>query len=203
MKTRRAPARDPDLNLAPNGASASTPHTRATCEPPAHRPPMQRCAGCSARAFVWPCVYEPKTPDAHRLPARSRRFGSGPGLEEGSPRLSASLRPGDFLPRPTTSKMSWYGQVQRERVEGSERAERGKRGEELHRDVGDSEQSMNLRRRGGWVASDGRVRGADCGWHGSGAVRGWGWRAADRRAGGGRGRASDGWWGMAGDELLT
>jgi hypothetical protein len=38
--------------------------------------------------------------------------------------------------------MSWYGQVQRKQVEGSELAERGKREEELHQGTGGSKQGV-------------------------------------------------------------
>ncbi len=63
--------------------------------------------GCS-----WVYVYKANTPDGHPA-ARSRaRFGSAPGIEEGGPRLSASLQPGDPLLRPTTSQMFWWGQAQ-------------------------------------------------------------------------------------------
>jgi hypothetical protein len=77
-------------------------------------PPPFGVRGCS-----FGCTSIRRTPQTDTLlPARG--LGSAPGIEEGGPRLSASLQPGDPLPRPTTSQMFWWGQAQS--VGESERA---------------------------------------------------------------------------------
>jgi hypothetical protein len=50
----------------------------------------QRAPGCPLAPEIWLCTW----------------------LEEGGPRLSASLRPGDPLPRPTHHRCLWRGQMQ-------------------------------------------------------------------------------------------
>lgn len=98
-------------------------------------------AGVFVWVFAWVYVYKANTPDGHPA-ARSRaRFGSAPGIEEGGPRLSASLQPGDPLPRPTTSQMFWWGQTQS--VGG------GRAGSRVEVENNDKE---------GWEASVGRGR---------------------------------------------
>lgn len=57
-----------------------------------------------AWVFVWLFVYKPNNQTNTLLPARSEVWLCT-WHEEGGPRLSASLRHGDPLPRPNTSEM--------------------------------------------------------------------------------------------------
>ena len=74
----------------------------------------------SGGVFVCLFVSRPNT-QTNTLAVRSLpKFGSMPGFEEGGPRPSASLRPGDPLPRPTHHRCLWRGQMHS--GSGSERA---------------------------------------------------------------------------------
>jgi hypothetical protein len=66
---------------------------------------------CSSRVSGWLAGYEPDTHPTTQLPARSENLALHL-VEEGGPRLSASLRPGDPLPRPTHHRCLWRGQMQ-------------------------------------------------------------------------------------------
>ena len=57
----------------------------------------------------------PKRPGC--CPLAPGKCGSAAGIEEGGPRLSASLRPGDPLPRPTHHRCLWRGQMQSDEPE--------------------------------------------------------------------------------------
>ena len=90
-------------------------------------------------------------PDEHPAARSLRRIWLCSWPEEGGPRLSASLRPGDPLPRPTHHRCLWRGQMQsgeRERAGSSkQRAETRQEIERLRRTKTPCEVAVLLVRR--------------------------------------------------------